>query len=100
MSALGSILEGLRWWRLRPAPELLANQPGEADPRDTIAVAATDGRDLVVAHTPGGGEIASAGSCPAGDVAGPARRRERPGAGGGRVFRAPDERDWVLVAGE
>lgn len=102
MSALGSILEGLRWWRLRPAPELLANQPGEADPRDTIAVAATDGRDLVVAYTPGGGEIALVG----GELPGRATWRDPRDAGSvpaqaeGGVFRAPDERDWVLVAGE
>ncbi len=40
------------WWRLRPAPELVANQPGKTDPKRYIALARTEMRDVTVVYVP------------------------------------------------
>jgi hypothetical protein len=89
------------WWRLRPAQDLLAVQPGDADPNRFIAVA-RDGNDRVVAYIPSGGEIAiAAGACPLGRVTwfnprtGAVEARADVGELG--VLRAPDDGDWVLM---
>ena len=54
---LRRLLDELPWWRLRPAPELLAEQPGEAQPEAFVAVSATAERDLVLAYLPLGGQV-------------------------------------------
>ncbi|NPV08186.1 MAG: DUF4038 domain-containing protein [Anaerolineae bacterium] len=58
---LRSFFNGIEWWRLRPAPELLLAQPGGHDPAEFVAVGATAERDLVVAYLPRAGEIGLAG---------------------------------------
>ncbi|MGC9316641.1 MAG: DUF4038 domain-containing protein [Armatimonadota bacterium] len=100
MTALAQLMDQIEWWRLRPAQDLLLQQPGEADPRDFIAVAATDDRDLVVAYTPAGDAIHLQG-----DLPGEARWYD-PREGGWQAaagedghFDAPAEGDWVLVLG-
>ncbi|MFP4248864.1 MAG: DUF4038 domain-containing protein [Armatimonadota bacterium] len=100
MSALRSILSDVEWWRLRPAQEMLAEQPGEADSREWIAVAATEARDLTVAYAPGGGEVIltsqrrSSGRAVWRD---PRDGSSAPAEGEDGRFIAPDDRDWVLV---
>lgn len=42
----------LPWWRLRPAPGLLVDQPGRADPRQFIAAACTDDQQTAVVYLP------------------------------------------------
>ncbi|MCD6360162.1 MAG: DUF4038 domain-containing protein [Armatimonadetes bacterium] len=99
MSALRKLMDEIEWWRLRPAQELLAEQPGAEDRTLFIAVAATPERDLVMAYTPGGLPVRLV----AGEL--PARARwfdPRDGAwrdavGDDGLFVCPDERDWVLV---
>lgn len=99
MAAMRSIVDDLQWWRLRPAQELLLNQPGEEDPRNWIAVAATAERDLLVAYTPAGGDVAlDAQQLPPETV----WRNPRDGSGAAAVgedgrFTAPDGNDWLLV---
>ncbi len=102
MTAMRAILDDVQWWRLRPAQELLVEQPGADDARMFIAVAAGDERDLVVAYLPGGGEIVLAGE---GLPASGAWRDPRDGGsvaaeGVDGRFSAPDDRDWVLVLGD
>ncbi|MHB0878336.1 MAG: apiosidase-like domain-containing protein [Anaerolineae bacterium] len=89
------------WWRLRPAQDLLAVQPGDADPNRFVAVA-RDGLERVVAYLPFGGEIAfRAGACPLGRVTwfsprtGAVEAREDRDEVGS--LTAPDENDWVLL---
>lgn len=49
MAALRLFFESLAWWQLRPAPDVLAAQPGVDNPRDFIAAAQTaDGQQTVV----------------------------------------------------
>ncbi|MGI5818703.1 MAG: DUF4038 domain-containing protein [Armatimonadota bacterium] len=99
MGIMRRIVDELEWWRLRPAPELLVGQPGATDPRETIAVAISEARDLLLAYLPSGGEVALTG----GDLPGRATWRDpRDGHaveanGEAGRFTAPDERDWVLV---
>jgi hypothetical protein len=57
MSVLRQFFESLPWWRLRPAPSLLAVQPGETDPRQFIAAARTADNRWAVLYTPLGGEV-------------------------------------------
>jgi hypothetical protein len=91
------------WWNLRPAQELLAEQPGDRDSRHFIAAARTTSGDWTVIYLPSGGTVrlnpgargASARwfdprtghwhAANAGDD-----------AGGRQSFVAPDARDWVL----
>jgi Protein of unknown function (DUF4038)/Domain of unknown function (DUF5060)/Putative collagen-binding domain of a collagenase len=40
------------FWRLRPAPIIVVNQPGKADPKRYVAAARTDQKDLAVAYIP------------------------------------------------
>lgn len=52
MCHLAELMDTLPWWRLRPAPDLLAEQPGEADPRLATVAAQTDDRRYTVAYVP------------------------------------------------
>ncbi len=57
MAILAGLFTGLPWWTLRPAQELLATQPGEADPRKFIAAARGQSGDLAVVYVPDGGPV-------------------------------------------
>ena len=96
------LFQSIEWWRLRPAPGLLLNQPGEHEPAKFIAVAATGDRDTVVAYLPEGGEIVfdaaklkvmrlEAFNPRTGERTAIAARE--PGR-----FALPSGEDWVLVA--
>jgi hypothetical protein len=52
MAHLASFFSSIEYWRLRPAPELLAVQPGKETPRRHIAAARTERGDLVVIYVP------------------------------------------------
>jgi hypothetical protein len=54
MGHVRKLFESLPWTELRPAQELLAEQPGTADPEKFVAVAATPDRKVVVAYYPAG----------------------------------------------
>jgi hypothetical protein len=45
-------MDALPWWTLLPAPELLANQPGQAEVRRTIAAARSDDGRLALLYVP------------------------------------------------
>jgi hypothetical protein len=99
MRHLAELFATFDWWRLRPAPELLAEQPGTADPRRHIAIARTDDERVTVASVPMGDAV---------KLADGARGRARwfnPRAGlwtaavsaSGKHFAPPNDKDWVLV---
>lgn len=52
MTHLADFFNSIDFWRLRPAPEVLAVQPGNADPRRFISAARTDRKDLMVFYVP------------------------------------------------
>jgi len=103
MTVLRRLFDSLPWWRLRPAPHLLAEQPGLDDPARHVMAAATNDIALAVIYTPTGATLrlnlpdARAGewfnprtgeSCPTGRGTSP-RPADR--------LTTPDESDWVLV---
>jgi len=49
---LAAFFRKLEWWRLRPAPELLARQPGDKVFNHFISVASTEDKSLIVAYLP------------------------------------------------
>ena len=44
MKHLKTLFSSVEWWRLRPAQELLAEQPGSREPARFVAVAASEDR--------------------------------------------------------
>jgi hypothetical protein len=52
MHRLREFFGSIPWWRLRPAPELLAEQPGEATAERSIAAARTEEGDTAVLYIP------------------------------------------------
>ncbi|MFZ1756093.1 MAG: putative collagen-binding domain-containing protein, partial [Caldilineaceae bacterium] len=88
------LFAGLDWPSLRPAQQLLAQQPGDADPNRFIAAAqSADGP--VVVYTPGDPIHLTR---PLTDARwyNP-RTGEWSGAGSGAVFTPVENEDWVLI---
>jgi hypothetical protein len=52
LHVLAELFGGVEWWRLRPAPELLLAQPGQALPSRTVLASQSDAGDLAVVYTP------------------------------------------------
>jgi hypothetical protein len=52
MPHLLEFFTAIDWWRLSPAPELIANQPGIANPHRHISAARSDSGDLAVIYLP------------------------------------------------
>jgi len=101
---LRDFFESLPWWRLRPAPDLLMEQPGRDDPSRFVAAAASEDDALAVIYLPEGGKL----SLRTGRLRTPAASRwfdPRTGGwrdgpeltGGDAHVEAPDENDWIIV---
>jgi len=106
MAVLQRFFDSLPWWRLRPAPELLTEQPGECDPRRFVAAAKTDDDELAVVYLPEGGSIClNTGSLKRPATARWFNPRTGEWTDGGVVteaahtLTAPDSDDWVLCVG-
>jgi hypothetical protein len=88
------------WWTLRPAAEMLANQPGGARLTDFQAVARSESGDWTVVYVPAGGTVQLQAPPPAGTSA----RWFNPRTGhwkaaeqiGQASFTTPDQNDWLL----
>jgi hypothetical protein len=52
MAHLAALFQSIDWPRLRPAPELLPDQPGHTTPSRYIAAARTEAGDLALLYTP------------------------------------------------
>lgn len=106
---LAAFLTDLPWWTLRPAQELLMDQPGRHDIHRYIIAAANATGDLAVIYTPGGGEIRLDSSRLALGLqatwcdprtAGTLWARQAASATtapGIVSYAAPDDQDWLLV---
>ncbi len=57
MKFLKNLFVSLKWWTLRPAPELLLEQPGETDPSRFVAAARAEEGTWALLYTPVGQEI-------------------------------------------
>lgn len=105
MTLLKQFFLQLPWTDLRPAPELLVEQPGSGDLASFVAIAATDTRDWVVAYLPVGGGVRLWGDSLRSDRhhywvdprTGEWRHRGVLAVGDERGLTAPDNRDWLLV---
>jgi hypothetical protein len=105
MAHVAALFTSIDFWRLRPAPDLLAEQPGADTPARFITVSASETRDLVVAYTPEPGTI----RLHADQVPSAARtmwhdprtgeRRDAKGEPDGTILRfdTPGDGDWALV---
>lgn len=104
MAHVASLFTSIEFWRLRPAPDALAEQPGKEATARFIAAAASEARDLLVVYTP---EVRSvvikSNALPRGRATwhNPRtgeRTTARPAREGTVVrFESPAEGDWVLV---
>lgn len=102
MRHIAELFATLDWWRLRPAPELLAEQPGQRDAQRHIAIARTDDERVVVAYVPLGDTVKLVKA----PVPVYRARWFNPRAGmwtpavtdaAGSSFAPPNDRDWVLT---
>jgi hypothetical protein len=57
MAHVAELFEGIEWWRLLPAPELVLDQPGAEDPGRTIVAARTVEGDLAVVYVPDAAQV-------------------------------------------
>lgn len=97
MTILREFFEGIAWWTLKPAPELLLGQPA-VEPARRVVLAANEERTLAVGYLPCGGKV-SVGR----ELEGLRKRWFDPRTGAWReaeALEAPDGQDWVLVVGE
>ena len=103
MAHVAALFTSIDFWRLRPAPDVLAQQPGTAATTQFITAAASESRDLVVAYTPEARTITVVDKVAAGRAA---WHNPRTGArtaatgqhgNGGVQFETPEPGDWVLV---
>ena len=104
MVHLKNLFASLEWWKLRPAQDLLAEQPGGSDASRFIVASRSEDRTWSLIYSPVGGTISVKGI----DASAAARwfnprlgewSAAQPGNGTERVFRTPDSDDWVLWLG-
>ena len=106
MAHVASLFTSIDFWRLRPAPDAIASQPGSMTPADFIAASASETRELLVAYSPGPRTIELRASMV---PKGPStwhnpRTGARTKAAGVHAdavvrFDTPAEGDWALVIG-
>lgn len=94
MKHLAALMSGIEWWKLRPAPQLLAKQPGADAPSKFIAVAQHE--KLILAYTPVAQtiELKAAGNGRWFDPRTGGSTEAKSDAG---KFTPPGEGDWVLI---
>jgi hypothetical protein len=52
MKVLSDFLHTIDWWRLRPTPMFVVNQPGNEKPERYVAAARTDEKDVMIVYIP------------------------------------------------
>jgi hypothetical protein len=98
---LWDVFESIEWWRLRPAPEVLAFQPGVEIRSHFIAASKSDEGDLAVIYIPEDREVVLNLECLRDDRASiwfnPRTGARLPVDHRGKRFVTPGPGDWVLV---
>jgi hypothetical protein len=107
MKYLHQFFKSIDWWRLIPAQEVLAEQPGKEDASKFIAAAKSQAGDLLVVYLPEGGPVTLKTDSLKKSMA---ARWYHPRTGGwldaGRIetspqtFKTADRNDWVLLIEE
>jgi hypothetical protein len=57
MRNMADLMQSLPWWRLRPAQDLLVDQPGGDDPARFVSAARTEDGGVAVLYLPVGGSV-------------------------------------------
>jgi len=102
---LYEIFTGLEWWRLRPAPELIIDQPGKESSEHYVLASATPERDTALVYVPENKElILNLSSLKEGlDVtwfepkSGETQKATGQGDRDAMTFAVPDGEDWLLL---
>jgi Protein of unknown function (DUF4038)/Domain of unknown function (DUF5060)/Putative collagen-binding domain of a collagenase len=102
MRYMAELFRSLPWWRLRPAPALLAGQPGAKDPARFVSAALSQDNDAAIFYLPAGEKIrlntaALPQKLSQAEWFDPRTGEPRPAGGSGGVYQAPGREDWVLV---
>ncbi|RMH65228.1 MAG: DUF4038 domain-containing protein [Bacteroidetes bacterium] len=98
MTHVAELMSTIDWWRLRPAQNLLADQPGRDDPARFVGAARTAARDLALLYLPVGGSVRLSEA--AGTTAywfDPRTGARHEVEGSRQTYTAPDDQDWLLV---
>jgi hypothetical protein len=100
MEHVKKLFTRFEWWRLRPSPSLLVEQPGDRDATAFVPIATALDETFTIAYLPKGGSVRLRLTRPGiaqwfDPRTGNYRPRTRFSAEA--EFRAPDTRDWVLV---
>lgn len=105
MRRLAELMDSLPWWTLRPSPDLLAHQPGQADARRTVVATRSDDGTLALIYIPAEESVSlrlDGLAQPIGASWYDPRTGERlpadsPRGPGDWTVRTPGSGDWVLL---
>jgi hypothetical protein len=96
---MAGLFTSIDWWRLRPAPQVLAEQPGRSDIRRFVSASASDSDDLALLYLPVGGSVRIATEWGNADAQwfDPRTGQRQVATIAAGEARAPDGGDWVLL---
>jgi len=103
MAHLADLFASIEWWRLRPAPELVAVQPGESDVRRHISASRADAGDLALVYSPGNPAVELRTASLSANLAAvwfdPRTGRRTPATAQAHTdtYETPGPEDWVLL---
>lgn len=98
---LYNCFNSIPWWTLRPAPELLTNQPGDEDVKRFITAAKSETNDLAVVYTPLDREISLKLDTLKANLSAhwfdPRTGQRIAATHNNGIFTTPTPGDWVLI---
>ena len=105
MAHVASVFQGVQFWRLRPEPRYVPDQPGQSAPSRFIAAAGTDAKDLSLVYVPEDRTVEIAvealPASPSVSWFNPRDGQTSPAVAvvGARTcqFPTPDQGDWLLM---
>jgi hypothetical protein len=103
MQRVVELFTSLAWWTLRPADNLVAEQPGEKNPAEFIAAARSTESHIAISYLPVGGQLQLANSPKELGLSkaswfNPRTGQSQPATAESQTrFQAPDGQDWVLL---